>query len=108
MWCGGEATALLEMAPVGYLPKHCQDGAPVAKVPLLEITLLPRRFFSSPRMLGVLCPRVPEALVSGLTSHESTSAFMSLVTMGEVTLPPPALGVIQWNSLPPASLMSSL
>lgn len=97
---------------MGYLPRHCQEGAPVAKVPLLEITLLPRRLSSSPRMLGVLCPVVPEALVSGLTNHESTSAFMFLVTVGEVTfntmLPPPALAVVQWNSLPPASLMSSL
>ena len=57
--CGrGEGTALLEMVPVGYLPKHCQEEAPIAKALLLEITLLPRRLFPLPKMLGVLCPMV--------------------------------------------------
>lgn len=60
--CGRrEGTALLEMVPVGYLPRHCQEEAAIAKALLLEVTLL-RRLFLSPKMLGVLCP-----MVSGLT-----------------------------------------
>lgn len=102
------------LSSMGYLPKHFQEETPIAKALLLEIALVPRGLFSSPRMLGVLCPVVPEALLaSGLTGQESTSALRLLVVVSgrsdplSTMLPPPALGIVQCSKQP-ASLMPNL